>query len=123
MTTEPTNIAIDLAEEGLNIIKELLIEKAIKEMIEEVAWLAMPVVNPLFTFIVKFVGKFLYKKAALEAAFKIIEKQTGDQRDNYNHEMAQYKEAIKQGKSDAEIQKERDEAKERLRKLINLNAG
>ena len=119
---EPSNPTIDLAEEALNIVKELLIEKAIKEMIEEVAWLALPVINPIFVLIIKFAGKFLYKKAALEAAFKIIEKQTGDQRDTYNEEMSQYKEAIKQGKSDAEIQKERDEAKERLRKLISLNA-
>ena len=123
MSNEPTNIAVDLAEEGLNIIKELLIEKAIKEAIEEVAWLAMPVINPIFVLIVKFVGKFLYKKAALETAFKIIAKQTGDQRDEYKKEMKDLETAIKEGKSNEEIAKERAEAKERLRKLVNYNAG
>jgi len=123
MSNEPTNTTIDLAESALKkLITELLLEKAMKEAIEEVAWLALPVINPIFALVMKFAAKFLYKKAALEAAFMIIEKQTNQQNENYEREVGQLRIAIKEGRSQDEINKERAEAKERLRKLINYDA-
>lgn len=124
MSNEPTNTAIDLMEDVLSsVVKDFLLEKAMKEMIEEVAWLALPVINPIFGLIMKFVAKYLYKKSALELAFGIIKKQTDNQRDTYKKEIKDLEIAIKEGKSKDEINKEREEAKKRLKALINFNAG
>lgn len=124
MSNEPTNTAIDIMEDVLSsVVKDFLLEKAMKEMIEEVAWLALPVINPIFALIMKFVAKFLYKKSALELAFGIIKKQTDNQRDTYKKEIKDLEIAIKEGKSKDEINKEREEAKKRLKALVNFNAG
>jgi cell shape-determining protein MreC len=124
MSEQPKNPAVDLAEAAAKkLIMDVLLEKAIGLAIKEAAWLAMPVINPIFTLIMKFAAKYLYKVLSLEAAFIIIGKQVETQRENYEREIEQLKTAIKEGKSDEEIAKERAEAKERLRALINFNVG
>ena len=122
MNTEPQNTAVDLADAALKkLITDIIIKKAIKEAVEEVAWLAFPVINPIFVLFMNFAAKLLYKKAALEAAFIIIGKQTEQQANRYEEQMSQYRTAIEQGKSDEEIERERIEAEKRLADLIKYS--
>lgn len=120
--TDPQNTAVDLADAAIKkLLTDILIKKAIKEAIEEVAWLALPVINPIFVLAMNFAAKFLYKKTALEAAFFIIDKQTGHQDSTYRAEMEDYRKAIEQGKTNEEIERERIEAEKRLADLIKYS--
>lgn len=119
---EPSNPAIDLAEAAAKkVIMEVLVKKAIELAIKEAAWLAAPIINPLFVFIMNFAGKYLYKVITLEAAFIIIGKQVTYQRDRYEEAMTGLQTAIKEGKTNEEIERERIEAEKRLHDLINFN--
>lgn len=119
--SEPQNQTIDVVDSALKkLVTEVLLEKAMKEAIKEVAWLAMPVINPIFALIMRFAAKFLYKKAALEAAFIIIDKQTEHQRKEYEQQVEELKIAIKEGNNE-EIERKREEARKRLRDLISYN--
>lgn len=121
---EPTNPSVDAADTVAKIvIMDVLTEGAIKLALVDVPFLNIPVIKQLFTFIMNFAGKYLYKVLSLEAAFIIIGKQVEVQRIEYEKEVEQLKTAIKEGKSDEEINKERAEAKKRLRKLIDFNIG
>lgn len=122
--TDPQNTAVDLADAAIKkLLTDYLVKKAISEALEEVAWLALPVINPLFMLFMNFAAKFLYKKAALEAAFKIIDAQTHHQDNTYRNEMEDYRKAIEQGKSNEEIERERVEAEKRLADLIKYSIG
>ena len=119
---EPTNPVIDIAETAAKkLIMDVLVKKAIELAIKEAAWLTLPIINPLFVFIMNFAGKYLYKVITLEAAFIIIGKQVEHQRDRYEEAMTGLQTAIKEGKSNEEIERERLEAEKRLRDLINFN--
>lgn len=120
----PKNTVVEVADQAAKkLVMEVLLDKAIKLAIKEAAWLAMPVINPLFVFLMTFAAKHLYKVITLEAALIIIGQQVTYQRDKYEAEMKELKEAIKEGRSDEEIKKQRDEAKKRLAALINFNIG
>ena len=124
MSNEPTNTAVDIAEKAVNtLVMDVLFEGAMKLAMAEVPFLNLPVIKQLFQFMMNFIGKYINKVLSLQAAFIIIEKQVEGQRVNYEREVAELKTAIKEGRSNEEIAKERAEAKERLRKLINFNAG
>lgn len=121
---QPTNTAVDVAEMAAKkLVQDVLVKKAIELAMKEVAWLALPVINPLFMLIMGFAGKYLYKVLSLEAAMVIIGVQVEHQREKYEEAVTELKETIKQGASNEEIERKRKEAEERLRKLINYNAG
>jgi hypothetical protein len=124
MSNEPTNTAVDIANKAAKIlVMDVLLEGAVALALVEVPWLNAPVVKQMFTFMMNFCAKFILKKLTIETAMIIIGVQVGQQQHDYEVEIEQLKTAIKEGKSDEEIAKERAEAKERLRKLINYNAG
>lgn len=122
--TEPTNTAVDLAQAATKkLVMDILLEKAIALAIAELPWLGAAVINPIFVFIMGFAAKYVYKVLSLETALIIIGQQVSHQQHAYEREVKDLETAIKEGKSNEEIEKERAEAKERLRKLINFNAG
>lgn len=123
MSNEPSNAAVELADYAAKkLIIDVLTEKAIALAIAESPWLGAAFINPVFVFLMQFAGKYLYRVLSLEAAFIIIDKQVGHQVEKYEAEVKELKEAIKQGKSDEEIKREHEEAKKRLRDLINFNS-
>lgn len=120
----PTNTAVDLANAAAKkLVMDVLLEKAIALAVAEMPFLGLAVINPIFVFVMGFAAKYLYKVLSNETAMIIIGVQVGQQQHNYEAEIEDLKTAIKEGKSDEEIKKQREEAKERLRKLINYNAG
>jgi hypothetical protein len=122
--TEPTNTAVDVAKMATRkIVMDVLLEKAIALAIAELPWLGAAVINPIFVFIMGFAAKYVYKVLSLETALIIIGQQVSHQQHAYEAEVKDLEAAIKEGKSNEEIEKQRAETKERLRKLINFNAG
>jgi len=120
----PENTAIDLADAAAkDLIMGVLLDKAIALAISQVPFLGLSFVNPIFSLLMKFAAKYLYKVVSLEAAFIIIDAQTKEQRVRYEAEMEKLKTAIKEGKSNEEIKREREEAKKRLRELVSFNAN
>jgi len=120
----PKNTAVELANKAAKfLVMDVLIEGATKAAMVEMPWLNLPVLKQFFTFMMNVCGKLILKRLTIETAMVIIGVQVENQRENYEREIEELKTAIKEGRSDEEIAKERAEAKERLRKLINYNIG
>lgn len=105
------------------IIFEVVLKAAISRVVAAVPFLAWPIINPVFSFIVvKFVEIF-YDELSKSVAFQVINFQTEEQRKAYSDAVTQLQAAIEKPKEEQnaeDIEKAKAELKARLKDLISL---
>jgi len=103
------------------LLFELLIEKAITKVIASVPFFGLPVINPIFIFAAEKLYSYLYDELEEEGTLLMIGIKTDHQRVKYQEATTELQTSIKEGQSDEEIKKAREEFKKRLKNLVNLN--
>lgn len=102
------------------IIFDLVVKKAIAKVILAVPFLGLPVVNPVFVYVAQKLFTALYNEIEFEGELLMIGIKTDFQDKKYKEATTALGQAIKQGKTDEELQKAHDEFKKRLHDLISL---
>lgn len=113
----------DLAESEIHhLIFDVALKAAIASVVASVPFLAWPVVNPVFIFVVTKLTEKVYDRLKLFVAFTIIDFETEAARTAYENAVAELKQVL-QGAPDAgTIQKARDDFKRTLAGLIRFPA-
>jgi hypothetical protein len=102
------------------MIFDLLIKKAMAKVIISIPLLGFPVVNPVFIYIAEKLYSVLYDELKEEGELLMIGLKTEYQEKKYTEAVEKFDEVIKKGSTDEELQKARDEFKDRLHKLITI---
>jgi uncharacterized membrane protein required for colicin V production len=102
-----------------SILFDVVLRATIMRIVAMIPFLGLPIINPVFAFIVgKFAG-ILFVEMQKAVAFKVIDLQIGAQKDAYNEAVVELKAAIEE-KNAEEVEKAKAEFKKRLQDLIHL---
>lgn len=104
-----------------SIFFEQIVKAVISKIIIAVPFLGWPIINQIFTGLVYKLAKMFIKEMETLSVFIKIDFEVDGQRREYEKATEEMKEALKNPQSYENLQKAKDEYREKLRNLIMLN--
>lgn len=114
--------ATDIADQ---VVKSLIFDVALNvvdsEAVAAAPWLGLPVIHPMFRFILGRFGDKIFAVLSREVDFAIIDAQVQGDKNDYKDALAKFKEANQSGDKDAEAKAKAD-LKRKLADLIRVRS-
>lgn len=119
---QPTNTAADIALKVAHAAAfKLILPYIMKKALAKAAWLALPVINPIFVFFAEKYFTLLYDEQALNIYFQVTNFKTKEQGEEAKKAAIDLATAINQGVSDEELKRLSDEFDARMAAAIHTN--
>lgn len=100
-------------------IYDLALKAAITRLIYTAPWLALPVIHPVFVFIMTKLAGLLYEEMALRVDFSVIDFETEQERRQYEAAVAELMK-LSANPTPEELERAREEIRRRLADLIRF---
>ena len=107
-------------EEGFGVAVDLSAEYIIKIALVEFPFLNIPVINQLFTFMVKRILSKIKAEGQLLIGFKLIDNEVEVQKDEYNHALEELNKVLSGPHTEEQKHEAIKQTKDKLRNLVRF---
>lgn len=110
---------MDLSKTIRDLVFEVVVKQVIARAVALAPWLAWPVINPVFVFVVSKLFGVIYDEMSLTVSFVVIDFRHAHHRAAYDRAVADLKDAQESGNNE-EIESAKAEFRSTLRDLIRV---